>query len=80
MMYKLQISLLNLVVQGHELALHVLYQLYAEKACSTLDVAASTSAAYDQFLLSLVRLPEASLAFLLAHEHCRLTLEKLCPV
>jgi len=42
------------VGQGHELGLHVLYQLFADHACSDLDQPISTSAAYDQFLLSLV--------------------------
>lgn len=40
--------------QGHELVLHILYQLFAEHSCSDTDSGASTSAAYDKFLLSLV--------------------------
>jgi hypothetical protein len=40
--------------QGHEMALHVLYQLYAEQASNSSEIAVSTTAAYDQFLLSLV--------------------------
>ena len=42
------------LAQGHELGLHVLYQLYADHACTDVDQPTSTSAAYDQFLLSLV--------------------------
>jgi hypothetical protein len=40
--------------QGHEVALHVLYQLYAEQASNSSEIAASTTAAYDRFLLSVV--------------------------
>jgi symplekin len=41
--------------KGHELGLHVLYQLFADNACSDVDQPISTSAAYDQFLLSLAQ-------------------------
>jgi hypothetical protein len=41
--------------KGHEMALHVLYQLYAEQASNSSEIAVSTTAAYDQFLLSLAR-------------------------
>ncbi|KAG0626679.1 hypothetical protein M758_2G143300 [Ceratodon purpureus] len=41
--------------KGHELGLHVLYQLFADHACSDVDQPTSTSAAYDQFLLSLAQ-------------------------
>ncbi|CAK9233640.1 unnamed protein product [Sphagnum troendelagicum] len=41
--------------KGHEMALHVLYQLYTEQASNSSEIAVSTTAAYDQFLLSLAR-------------------------
>lgn len=47
-------SEISCLAQGHELGLHVLYQLFADHACSDVDQPTSTSAAYDQFLLSLV--------------------------
>jgi hypothetical protein len=40
--------------EGHELVLHIVYQLFAEHSCSDTDSGASASAAYDKFLLSLV--------------------------
>jgi symplekin len=40
--------------KGHEVALHVLYQLYAEQASNSSEIAASTTLAYDRFLLSVV--------------------------
>ncbi|CAK9236326.1 unnamed protein product [Sphagnum troendelagicum] len=41
--------------KGHEVALHVLYQLYAEQASNSSEIAASTTAAYDHFLLSVAQ-------------------------
>jgi symplekin len=41
--------------KGHEVALHVLYQLYAEQASNSSEIAASTTAAYDRFLLSVAQ-------------------------
>uniref|UniRef100_A0A7I4D0A7 Symplekin n=1 Tax=Physcomitrium patens TaxID=3218 RepID=A0A7I4D0A7_PHYPA len=41
--------------KGHELVLHVLYQLFAEHACSDVEQPMSTSLAYEQFLLSLAQ-------------------------
>ncbi|KAH9555778.1 hypothetical protein CY35_08G133900 [Sphagnum magellanicum] len=41
--------------KGHEVALHVLYQLYAEQASNSSEIAASTTVAYDRFLLSVAQ-------------------------
>lgn len=50
------------VLQGHELALHVLYQLYAEQASEegNFDTSSPISIAYGRLLTSLVYLSLSS--------------------